>query len=426
MEKSLKTKLNKLPKSPGVYFFKDKKGQILYIGKAVSLRDRVRSYFVSDLLKTRGSWMAKMRGEVTDVGFEKTPSALEALLLEALMIRKHKPPFNSREKDDKSFSYVVVTKEKFPIVRVVRERELRKNKDKMEVLYIFGPFPQGGLLKEALVIIRKIFPFRDEKCTPAGIGKNKASKPCFNRQIGLCPGTCVGEVSPREYGRTIGHIKLFFQGKKERLIKRLEKERDGCSKKRQFEKAGEIQRRIRALEHIRDISLLKNSGFESSDISTLKKQKNRKQPTFRIEGYDIAHTFGSFVVGAFSVVEGGELKKDQYRKFRIKEDPGIDDIKALKEVIRRRLSHVEWKYPDLIVVDGGVAQRNATMTALEDQELKIGVVAVSKDKNHRPHRYYGDKEIIERYRRDIVRANIEAHRYVLSYHRSLRENLRKK
>ncbi len=421
---NLKTQFIKIPKSPGVYFFKNRKGEVLYIGKAVSLRDRVRSYFGPDLEKTRSSWIARMREEIDDVDFEKTDSTLEALLLEARLIKKHKPPFNSREKDDKSFSYVLITKEELPVVGLIRERELYKNKDKIKPLHIFGPFPQGGLLKEALKIIRKIFPFRDEKCMPAYLQKSRTPKPCFNWQIELCPGTCVGEISAREYGKLIGHLSLFFQGKKGQLIRKLEKERDIYSKKQEFEKAGETQRRIKALEHIRDISLLKDFDFEDSRSNLRREEKEAPKTSYRIEGYDIAHTSGAFVVGAFSVVEGGKLKKSDYRKFKIKEKPGIDDTKALKEVIRRRMSHEDWELPNLVVVDGGVAQKNAVTLALREAGRSIQVVAVTKDKNHRPHRYHGDKKIIDLYKKEIVSANMEAHRFALFYHRSLREKMR--
>ncbi|MGM0628959.1 MAG: GIY-YIG nuclease family protein [Patescibacteria group bacterium] len=426
MKKGLRLKVNRLPQKPGVYFFKDTSDSILYIGKAVSLKDRVRSYFKEDLEESRSPWIARMLNEVADVDVLETDSALEALILEAKLIKENQPFFNSKEKDDKSFNYVVITKESFPVVRVVRERDLEKKKREIDTDAVFGPFPQGALLKDALRIIRKIFPFRDEKCIPAELQKRAYPKPCFNRQIGLCPGMCLGEISVAEYKKRIKNIKMFFQGRKREVIKRLEKERDFYSNKREFEKAGEVQKKIHALEHIRDVSLLSGSDFErpmnkDNSEDTLKERSSR----FRIEGYDVAHTFGAFTVGVLSVVEGGEAKKNDYRKFRLKEDPGMDDIKALKEVLSRRMEHKEWTFPDLVVVDGGVAHESAAVEVLKYKGKNIPVIAVSKDRNHRPHRYYGDRSILSNYKEDIVLANMEAHRFALSYHRSLREKIKR-
>ncbi len=420
MNDSIKRKIQRLPQSPGVYFFKNKTGKILYIGKASSIKDRVRSYFTLDLEEARSPWLARMSADVYSIGFEKTDSVLEALLLEARLIKKYQPAFNSREKDDKSFNYVLITKEKFPVIRLIREKEFAVKKDDISALHTFGPFPQGGLLKEALNTIRKIFPFRDEKCVVSKEKGNLSSRPCFSRQIRLCPGTCTGEVSALEYRKTVGNIRLFFQGRKREVIKRLEKDRDRFSKKREFEKAAEVQRKIRALEHIRDASLLNSPLFERGPERTTEKEKD-KDINFRIEAYDVAHTSGSFVVGVFSVVEGGSLKKSEYRKFRIKDNPAVDDTGSLKELIRRRIGHSEWKTPDLIVVDGAVAQMNAALSVLKKTQKNIPVVAVSKDKNHRPHRYHGEKTFIEKYKKEIVLANMEAHRFAVSYHRKLRE-----
>src|SRR3989338_3218417 len=224
--------IKKLPTSPGVYFFLGSRKKILYIGKAGSLRDRVKSYFSKDIALSRSPAIQKMVQDACDISFQKTDSVLEAVILEADLIKKFKPKYNTQEKDDKSFNYVVITKEDFPRILLVRGKELFKNKTinlKSEILNlksVFGPFPQGGVLKEALKIIRKIFPFRDS-CIPPhkqhpnkleNVGmlfeKNGFGRPCFNRQIGLCPGVCTGEISKEEYAKTIRNIRLFFSGKK--------------------------------------------------------------------------------------------------------------------------------------------------------------------------------------------------------------------
>src|SRR3989304_2857242 len=178
----------KLPDNPGVYIFRGPKRVILYIGKATSLHTRVASYFRRDLISTRGPIIAGMIEAAKNVDFIETDSVLEALILEAQLIKKHQPPYNTKEKDNKSFNYVVITKEDFPRVMTMRGRELgelnlKPNTSNLKA--VFGPFPQGSVLREALKIVRKIFPFSDN-CRP------NQGKSCFNAQIGLCPGVCAG------------------------------------------------------------------------------------------------------------------------------------------------------------------------------------------------------------------------------------------
>jgi excinuclease ABC subunit C len=200
-----------LPDEPGVYLFK-KGRRILYVGKATSLRDRVRSYFAADLGEARAPTIVHMVQEADDLEWHETGSVLEALLLEANLIKRYQPPANVDAKDNTSFNYVVVTKEDFPRVLLVRGRELYQDWKGGEVKYLFGPFPHGLQLKEAMKIIRRIFPYRDGKCVPCGSSKNKSCKPCFNRQIGLCPGVCTGEVSQRDYAKTVRNIRELFSG----------------------------------------------------------------------------------------------------------------------------------------------------------------------------------------------------------------------
>ncbi len=402
----LKQNIAKLPDTPGVYVFK-RGGEILYIGKATSLRDRVRSYFRQDIVETRSPLISKMLGEFDMIDHIKTDSVLEALVLEAHLIKKHQPPANIKEKDNKSFNFVVITKEKYPCVLVLRGRELLNShflKDKeYEISYSFGPFPNGSQLKEAMKIVRKMFPFRD-KCEPL------SGKPCFNRQIGLCPGVCTGEISESDYKKQIENIILFFEGNKKKIIKNLEKEMKVCAKERNFEKAGSIKKTIFTLNHIQDISLIK----EEAKIS---------ESSFRIESYDIAHMSGQNVVGVMTVVEDGEVKNSDYRKFKIRENPGINDTKALAEVLTRRFGHIEWRFPDLIVVDGGVAQKNAVSKILKNNHQNIPVVSVVKDERHRPKEILGDKKWLK-YEREILLSNSEAHRYAIGFHKQLRGKIR--
>jgi len=394
-----------LPDAPGVYYFLKGK-EILYVGKATSLKDRVKSYFSKDILLTRGPKIVNMLGEAERVKYVQTDSVLEALILEANEIKKHQPVANSREKDDRSYNYVVITKEEFPRILLERGRSLELGTSETrdyKVKAVFGPFPHTGELREALKIVRKIFPYRDVKCkiTPK-------LKPCFNAQIGLCPGPCAGRVSKAEYSKTIRNIILFFEGKKERLIGTLEKEMKIHAKKHEFEKADIIKKKIFALQHIQDIALIKRDLDPGLD---------NLASSFRIEAYDVAHISGTNVVGVMTVVEDGELNKSQYRKFKIRADKN-DDTKNLREILARRFGHVEWRFPNMIVVDGGKGQLNAAKSELEKMGLEmIDVVSVVKDERHKAREILGEAQGKER---QILLANQDAHRFAINYHRLLR------
>lgn len=398
-------KKSKLPEKPGVYFFMKGK-RILYIGKATSLRDRTKSYFSKDLIVTRGPLILDMVFKAERVKWEATDSVLEALILEANLIKKHQPYYNTREKDDKSFLCVVITGEKMPRVFTVRAHNLNELPSflpDIKISKVYGPFTNGGQLREAMKIIRPIFPYID-------IQSSKADNFQFYRQLGLTP-----DVGTREamiaYRKNITNLKLFFEGKKKMIISNLKKEMMGYAKKREFERANEIKNRIFALTHINDISLLKNSP----EAEILKSDSNS-----RIEAYDIAHMSGKNMVGVMTVVEEGVVAKSQYRKFNIKTQKGANDTGALVEVITRRLTHNEWAYPRLIVVDGGAAQLNAGQAAVERMRAVIEVVSVVKDDRHKPKAILGNEDTIRKYKRAILLANSEAHRFAIAFHKKRR------
>ncbi|HEY6018697.1 MAG TPA: UvrB/UvrC motif-containing protein [Candidatus Paceibacterota bacterium] len=405
----------KIPDTPGVYFFLGKRKEVLYIGKATSLRSRLRSYFSPDLIESRSQLIVSMIEKASSIDWRETDSVLEALLLEGALIRTYKPKANTDAKDDKSYNNVVITKEDFPQVLLVRNKNLGDTK---QYKYVFGPFPHGLQLKEAMKIIRKIFPYRDEKCHPGQAVRSRGpqarrGRPCFNRQLGLCPGVCTGEISKEEYARTIRHIALLFEGKKKVLIQSLEKEMKAAAKVEEFELAKEYRRQIFALQHIQDVSLIK---------------EEYRTPTAmhgeRIEAYDVAHLRGSSNVGVMTVVENGEANKNEYRKFIIRTAKPGDDAGALREILSRRLGHDEWPMPRLIAVDGSTVQMNAARRVLEEYGIKIPIVGVTKDEKHRPRAIQGDKKLLAGREKDILLANTEAHRFAITYHRKKsRKNL---
>ncbi len=422
-------KKNSLPETPGVYFFLDHEGTLLYIGKATSLRDRVRSYFVQDLLVTRGPKIRLMLERIATIAYRETESVLEALILETNLIKAEQPPYNTDAKDNKSFNHIVITKEEFPRVLIVRGRDIEQKKFTDPVKYLFGPFPQGGALREALKIVRKLFPFRD-KCLPwdnqqKTISKKQSRKEgqsftrrdsqakrgdsgvaCFNAQLGLCPGVCAGKVTAREYGQTINHIRLFFEGHKNTIVKDLEREMKLAAKERRFERAGEIKRTLSGLRHIQDMALIKD------DI--------RERHAHRIEGYDVAHLGGAASVGVMTVVEESRPNKQEYRQFKLREKHGGNDLSALGEILTRRLKHLEWPLPEMLVVDGAKLQYEVAERILHEAGLAIPVVGVVKDSRHQPERLIGPESLIERFEKEILLVNAEAHRFALTFHRKRR------
>ncbi len=387
----------KLPEAPGVYFFKDIKEEILYIGRATSLHDRVYSYFSNDLIATRGPLLVDMVTKASTVDFIQTDSVLEAIILESNEIKKYLPYFNTKEKDNRSYNFVVITDEEFPRVVIARGRTLDKLDEKdlgYKIKYQFGPYPQGSLLRDALKIIRKIFPFRDAKA----VLKHQES---FYRSLGLSPDTGSPDAKS-EYQKTIRNLVLFFEGKKSKLIKTLENEMDGYAKSQEFEKARNVRNTLYALNHIQDVSLIKT-------------EEDKNIEGFRIEAYDIAHMSGKDTVGVMTVVINGEPQKSQYKKFRISKDAN-NDTAGLREILTRRFTHPEWKSPDLIVIDGGVGQINTAKEVVKD----IPVISIVKNEAHKPDHFLGDEKMVEQYGKYALLANSEAHRFAIAYHKKLR------
>lgn len=410
MQKSDLPKFN-LPDVPGVYLFRQGR-TVLYVGKATSLRDRVRSYFDDDLIATRGPRIVDMVTKADRVSYEPTPTVLEALVRESALIREHRPHANVDGKDDKTFLYACITAESIPRVLAIRGKDLDFKKKEIlsparcALRAIYGPFPSGGQLREGLRLIRRIFPFFD---TPKPVGdasRHQRARVEFNRQIGQYP----REVNRREYLHSIRNVSLFLSGKTRELRTRLSKDMVRAAAEERFEAAADIRRQLFALDHIQDVSLIKDEWRE--DMRT-------ERVDARIEAYDTAHLSGTDAIGVMVVVVGSVPVKKEYRTFRIRGVQKNDDIASLKEVLFRRLAHSEWPFPNTIVVDGGKTQKKAAETVLRDAGMSIPVVAVVKDERHRP------REILGAVRAglssaDAVLANAEAHRFSLSRHKMAR------
>jgi len=397
-----------LPDVPGVYLFR--KGRtVLYVGKATSLRSRVRSYFDDDLIATRGPRIVDMVTKADRIVHEATPTVLEALVREAALIKKYQPKANVDGKDDSTFLYVGITEEEIPRVLMIRGKDIdfkKQTTDGYSLKSIYGPFPSGAQLKEGLRLIRRIFPFFD---TPKPVGtksKHQAAKIEFNTQIKQYPRA----FSEKEYRRTIRRVMLFLSGRGKELRAMLEKEMKQAAKEERFEDAAEARRELFALNHIQDVSLIKDENLKDTRSGYV---------SGRIEAYDTAHLSGTNAIGVMVVVEGGAPNRKEYRTFRIRGVQKNDDIASLKEILSRRLGHPEWSLPKVIVVDGGKMQKKAAEAVLAEAGVMIPVIAVVKDERHRPREIIGARR--ERVSEaDAVLANSEAHRFSLAKHRQAR------
>ncbi|MCF7795005.1 GIY-YIG nuclease family protein [Patescibacteria group bacterium] len=367
----------KAPHKPGVYKYLDKDENILYIGRATSLRSRLKQYFqkqVDDRIK-------EMVLLADNIEYIETASVLEAIILEANLIKKYWPKYNVKDKDDRSFSYLIIDKRQdFPKPVIVRGRELKKFiSDKVAV---FGPYQSQYLLRRALKLIRQVFPY--STCEP------NSARACFDYQIGLCPGVCISEISSKEYKKNIEKIVMLLKGERTRLIKTLKKENP---------------EQVEALKNLQEVTLLQ-------------KEKDLKTPELsRIEAYDISHLSAKEAYGSMVVFTNNEIDKSQYRLFKISEENSGDDLHSMLEVLSRRLKHLEWPRPDIILLDGGKPQVDFLSHYFDENNITIPLVGLSK--------YGGDvlvfrkgtnksvKELIKLLKPKLQELREEAHRFCL-------------
>jgi len=334
---TLKKMVEGAPSGPGVYFWHRRDGEILYVGRAVNLKNRLKQYFQKKIDPRIGEMVA----QAALVKWEEADSLLEAIIWEAKYIKEYWPKYNIVDRDDRSFSYLVIPSGDYGRPLIVRGRDLKKwppTKAK-----VFGPYQSRRLLVAALRLIRPIFPWSN--CQPL------SGQPCFDYQIGLCPGACLGEISPAAYRRNLDNLSLLLSGQKKRLLKKLSQD---------------SPEQARALKQLQDVALLERE----SDLS-------QPRPA-RIEGYDISHFAGLETYASMVVFENGVAAKDEYRLFKIKEAPAGDDERALLETLKRRFKHQEWPTPSLILIDGGRPQISFLTRQLKTLHQTIPVVGISK------------------------------------------------
>ena len=428
---SLPSQIKNLPTKIGVYLFQDHVGKILYVGKALKLRPRVSSYFTDR--SHLGPLLPKFLSEIKKITYFVVESEVEALLLEANLIKKYQPFYNSQSKDDKSFLYIKITKEDYSHVAVDR---LPKNpvqrKQKEKTAYYFGPYPSAKTVKRTLKRLRRIFPYCSARKIP--------SKPCFYYGIGLCLGPCGNFVSKNEYRTMINHLKLLLSGKKTKLLRELERDMQAKSKEKQYETAAMLRDQINQIKfltsayHLLEEYLkfpelvldqhLKESG-ELREI--LKPYFPKLDEVKKIEAFDISNLGGRLATGSMVVFVDGETEKNAYRHFRIrlkKDKP--DDPAMMYEVITRRLKHTEWDFPQLILVDGGKSQVAASLKALKGAKTDIPLVGLAKREERLILKDYHHSFVTVKLPADskalnlLLRLRDESHRFAISYHKKLR------
>ncbi len=402
--------MSALPHKAGVYIFKDKDGNVLYVGKAIDLYHRVTSYFGGNLsLKTR-IMVEKISALETIV----VESELEALILEANLIKKYLPKFNIRLTDDKDYLYIGITKEDFPKVLTLRKQDLKKVKK------FFGPFPSSRTVRDTLKLLRRVFPW----CNGGG------GRACFYYHLGLCPGACMGLISPKDYYKIIKRFSKFMDGKKEEIVGDLTEEMMKNSRNQRFEAAAKNKKIIEGIRYIthpnRTRLYLENPNFLEEEtklaLQQLKTDLNLPKLPERVEGYDISNIQGKNATGSMVVLTDGEVDKSQYRRFKIHMSGRPNDVGMLREMIKRRLNHPEWSKPDLILVDGGRGQvRGVWETMKQFNNLTIPIFGLAKKMEWL---YPPEGEIIKLSKKSLSlkllqKLRDEAHRFAVSYHRRL-------
>lgn len=540
----IKKIIAKIPYNPGIYLMKDIDGNIIYVGKAKSLRKRVRQYFNKTPKTLR---IQKMTEKVENIEYIVTANELEALVLECNYIKSHSPKYNVMLKDDKSYPYIKITvKDEFPGIYITRQL-------KDDGAKYFGPYTDVGGVRDIINTIKEIFPVKRCKYN-LNKKSSKSVGPCLYYHIGRCIGPCLNEVTQEEYSRMINEIILFLDGKTAQITSYIDEQIERSIEKLEFEKAASLKQRkdkitgvfakqtvsglneantdiwgyvvldstayiqvfklrqgkvsfhdslevkdvteeefkenifsliptyylnakdIPAKVYLKDgteesIGILQEylSNLKGKKVEVLSPKKGDKLKLIHmiennininheekkknvledlkeflgldydittVEVYDISNLRDEYIVGAYITYENTKLNKSKYRKFKIKSTETQNDVLSMKEVISRRLKHIEdWGEPDLICIDGGYPQVNAVKEVLDEQNITIPVIGLVKDDRHRTRGIIdlNGNEIDLRHDTEHKRIfnfltylQDEVHRFVITYHRSLRDKVKVK
>jgi len=529
--------VSKIPFEPGIYMMKDEKGEIIYVGKAISLRKRVRQYFQKNNKTKRIENMASL---VRDIDYIVVNNEVEALNLECNYIKKLSPKFNVLLKDDKTYPYIKVTiKDKYPLIYVTR----RRLEDK--ALY-FGPYTNVSAMRDALHTIKEIFPLKRCKYN---LDKSNVKNACLYYHIGRCLGPCINEVSLKAYKEMIEQVVLFLEGKTSDVKKIIESQIEECIEKLEFEKAATLKHRLDSIEKfsqkqnvsnlnevctdiwgyvfldetlyvqvfkIRDYKIVLHDNVKLTEVSeeeieeslaqilsnyytdnndmpkkvyitlpenqielinklfekretklqvicpkrgekanlvkmvennihiNIEDKKNNvvedlasllgfKEGIDSIECYDISNLRNEYIVGCMIRYENGKLNKSMYRKFKIRSTSTQDDLLCMYEVLSRRLKHAkEWPLPDVMFIDGAMNQVNAVKKAMQEAGEHTNIYGMVKNDKHRTRGLIDDNgnEFDLTDKKNILNfltfLQDEIHRFVITYHRQLRDSVKLK
>lgn len=439
MNKKLTEKLVGLPTGPGVYFHKNFKGEIIYIGKAANLRNRVRQYFQAS--RYRDPKTDQLVSEIVDIDWTELESEVDALFVEAELVRRYLPPYNILLRDDKSLQYVRIDiKSDHPTVSVVR----RPLDDGAEY---FGPYLNGFALKKSLRYLRRAFPYSTSK-TP---GQKRAS---LHYHLGMDPGLEDGRTSLADYRSNLKKLIQYLKGNRVALINQIEKEMKQAAKAQDFEVAAKLRNQLFALRSLGKQILFGDHELQDASKDLALEQLGKiigvEKPLHRIEGFDISHHQGVDTVASMVVFASGLPEKTAYRKFKMR-IPGNDDFAHMAEALTRRLgktNQARWPLPDLFLIDGGKGQLAAAFKVLNEHGLaNVPVIGIAKKEEEmifyagaatRPNHEYAKS--VDGYVQQsgdftsialphsapavklLQRIRDESHRFAVSYHTSLKRS----
>ncbi|MBI3616414.1 MAG: excinuclease ABC subunit UvrC [Candidatus Omnitrophica bacterium] len=414
----LQEKLKQVPDRPGVYLFKDAQGQVLYVGKAVSLRKRVSSYFQPT--RPHGARISWLIQKTADLDWIVTGSEAEALLYESSLIKEKQPKYNVSLRDDKSYPFIKVTgEEPFPRLFIGRGQE--------PGVKSIGPFANATLLKQAFLAIRQIIPFRTCRTLP--------KRACLDYYLKLCPAPCEGKIGQEAYQENLSRIIRLMEGRKGEVLKEFEGKMQEASKARRYEEAAKFRDQVSGLIQltVRPRRLIPSEAL--ADLQSI-----LRLPKFprRIEAFDVSNIYGREPVGSMVTFVDGKPWKDGYRRFKIKTVAGIDDYAMMREIVRRRYRAAGTDVPDLVVIDGGKGHLNAALEVLGELKLNLPAIGIAKEFEelflpaHDSEITSGAASASRSQKEPILlppqskalqiiqRLRDEAHRFAIGYHRLLR------
>lgn len=418
MTGKLQNKLKTLPNEPGVYFHKSNSGEIIYVGKAANLRNRVRQYFQAS--RTRDVKTDALVAEIDDTDWVVVETELDALFLESEMIKRYMPRYNILLRDDKSQLYVrIPMNEAYPAITYTRG-------PMDDGATYFGPYYNGFAVKKALRYLRRVFPYSTHETLPKRL--------CLQYHIGLCPGVEAQMISSSDYKAILRKLMRYLSGERKSLMSEIERDMKTAAKAQNFEEAARLRNRLRNLKELQRQIVFGDKEFldisKDQGLAGLQTLLGIEAPLRRIEAYDISHISGTNNVASMVVATNGVADKSKYRKFKM-QLPGNNDTAHMREAVTRRLKHLQdWGRPDLVIIDGGVGQLGAVADLLRAESIPF--VGRNKSGDHSSNAKVTlvipegetyrlvELETASHSAKLIARLDEEAHRFAISYHSTLR------